>query len=72
MHISKRPIKRRGSMYIIVYSQNELEKVPFGEVPIKERMFFAPTSSILRNPLFDTEKYYYYFTEIWKDKYRPM
>jgi hypothetical protein len=67
MHISKRPIKRRGSMKYLLNSPM-LEPVPIR----KKKMVFVPTSNIFRKPLFDTEKYYYYFTEVYREKYRPM
>ena len=28
-----------------------------------------PTPNVLRKSVFDTKNYYYYFTEVWKDRY---
>ena len=58
-------------METLLSKKKNSEKVPATrritvDIVINDRFI---NGSILKKPMFDTEKYYYYFTEVWKDKY---
>jgi hypothetical protein len=41
------------------------------EQDLKGVSIAGANNRLFRKPIFDTKNYYFYYTEIWKEKYRP-